>query len=448
MGRVELLEPLFEGGVRNTNFFNGRLLSAEDLRTEQDSVRGRLAHVGRAAGEGVVAGMWVGKVASAAPAGDVSQAVVAVSAGLAVCRAGQTLSLSKDTEVALVRSDEGQAEDAGLFHVCLPPTTSTILTGAGVYVLAVTAASGFEGKAQASGLRDVSAGRSCGARYAVEGVQFKFVNLEIDRNPMIDAGARARLVNLARANDAASLSMLRNALAYACFGAAAFEDFTRDPFDDTAATGATDDDGDYGALAALRRSGALSDCDVPLALVYWSRNGIEFVDPWAVRRRVTRASRADRWSEVEDDRRAGEGEAAFRQFQDHLEALGKAGVAPQTIAARAYFRYLPPVGFVPVGALAGASFAYPKFFERVTCRAPVHMEGAGVGALVRRACSFAAHDLDTRQMLRLYYVRQNRKALDEGSAATREYLIFASGHVPFAGEARYDISLWNYSNYV
>jgi hypothetical protein len=83
------------------------------------------------------------------------------------------------------------------------------------------------------------------------------------------------------------------------------------------------------------------------------------------------------------------------------------------------------------------------------------MEGARVGALVRLACTFAAHDLETeeipndpKQMLWLYRVRENAKAIDEGSSATRDYMIFTSGHVPFAGEARYDISLWNYSNYV
>jgi hypothetical protein len=457
MSRVELLEPLFDGGVRNTNFFNGRLLSAEDLRTEQESVRERLAHVGRAAGEGVVTGLWVEKVPSGSPPGDASHAVVSVSAGLAVSRNGQAISLPTDTEVALVSElDPAQTDDAGLFKVCVPPVTSTVLTGAGVYVLAVTSASGYEGKAQASGLRDVSAGRCCGARYAVEGVQFKFVSLQIDKNKMIDAETRARLVDLTKRTDAASLSLLRNELAHACFGTADYQDFVRDPFEmsDAPAGGAAD----YGALAALRQTGALTSCDVPLALVYWTKNGIEFVDPWAARRRVTRAARSDRWSQVSDDRRASEGEAMFRQFQDQLEALRDAVGSVQNLVSRDYFRYLPPVGFVPVtesGVGSASRFTEAKFFERITCRQPVFMEGARVGALVRLACTFAAHDLETgeipndpKQMLWLYRVRENAKAVDEGSSAARDYVIFTSGHVPFAGEARYDISLWDYSNYV
>ena len=32
---LELLEPMLRGGIRNTHFFNGRLLTADDLRAEQ-----------------------------------------------------------------------------------------------------------------------------------------------------------------------------------------------------------------------------------------------------------------------------------------------------------------------------------------------------------------------------------------------------------------------------
>ena len=50
---IELLQPLLEDGIRNVNFFNGRLLSAEDMRAEQ--VASRLQHqlLGQAIGEGI-----------------------------------------------------------------------------------------------------------------------------------------------------------------------------------------------------------------------------------------------------------------------------------------------------------------------------------------------------------------------------------------------------------
>jgi hypothetical protein len=452
MGRVELLEPILADGIFNTNFFNGRLLSAEDLRTEQDAARARLAQVGRAAGAGIVAGLWVDSVTTSAAAGSAAGALVSVAAGLAVNRAGQTLALPDDTEVALVRADdagEGSTDDAGLFKTCVPPVTSTVLTGAGVYVLALTPASGYDGKAQASGLTDVAAGRCCGAKFAVAGVQFKFARLDVTTNKFIEEETRARLLTLMRAGDAVSLSLLRNELAYLCFGEAAFDTLARDPFmlgGDGAQAGA----GDLGVLADLYAANDLTDCDVPLALVYWSRNGIEFIDAWSVRRRVTHAPLSDRWSEIEDDPRASAGEATFRQFQDQLERLRRTD-APQQVSAREYFRYLPPVGIVPVAPAKSFSprrFVYPKFFDGITCRAPVHLEGARLGALVRHASSFAAHDLDSRQMLWLYWVRQNTKSIAERSSSARYYLVFTSGHVPFAGEASYDISLLDYSNYV
>jgi hypothetical protein len=451
MGRVELLEPILADGIFNANFFNGRLLSAEDLRTEQDSVRARLSQVGRAAGTGVVAGLWVDSVTTSATAGSTAGAVVSVSAGLAVNRAGQTLTLPDDTEVALVRADDtagDNSDDAGLFKTCVPPVTSTVLTGAGLYVLALAPASGYDGKAQASGLTDVSTGRCCGAKYAVAGVQFKFARLDVTTNKLIDAETRSRLIALMRAGDVVSLSLLRNELAYLCFGTSAFDIFARDPFAGSGDAQASAFD--LGVLADLYDSNALTDCDVPLALVYWSKNGVEFVDGWSVRRRVTHAPLSDRWSETADDPRASAGEAAFRQFQDQLERLRRS-IAPQGVSAREYFRYLPPVGIVPVTPTRlslSSRFVYPKFFDGITCRAPVHLEGARLGALVRHACSFAAHDLTSRQMIWLYWVRQNTKAIADGSLSTNYYLVFTSGHVPFAGEAHFDISLLDYSNYV
>src|ERR1044072_1835840 len=64
MNRVDLLEPLLEGGIANTNFFNGRLLSAEDLRAEQKASRQQRSQLGLAIGAGVVDGLWVERAAA------------------------------------------------------------------------------------------------------------------------------------------------------------------------------------------------------------------------------------------------------------------------------------------------------------------------------------------------------------------------------------------------
>src|SRR2546421_3082779 len=108
MDSIELLEPLLQGGIRNTNFFNGRLLSAEDLRTEQTAARRQRAQVGRAVGAGVVAGLEVSR-------GDASAAAsVNVAAGLALNETGQALELPTAMQVALVREQPATSAAAEL----------------------------------------------------------------------------------------------------------------------------------------------------------------------------------------------------------------------------------------------------------------------------------------------------------------------------------------------
>jgi hypothetical protein len=38
--------------------------------------------------------------------------------------------------------------------------------------------------------------------------------------------------------------------------------------------------------------------------------------------------------------------------------------------------------------------------------------------------------------------------VDTGTpAVARPYLLFANGHIPYRGNARYDLAYWNYSNF-
>ena len=452
MERIELLEPFLRNGLLNTNFFNGRLLSAEDLRTEQEAARSRSSQLGRAAGAGVVAGLRVARVSVAGPAGDPKRAVVSVSAGLGINRVGQVLSLPVAAEVALLRGDEAaEGPDAGLFAACQPPTTASILLGAGAYVLTVRPASGYSGRAPASGLGgEPLTGPGCGSRYAVEGVRFKLVELDTADNALIDAAAAKRMSDLAKKTDLASQSRLRSELAHACFGTARLDAFAAAPFshDDDAATPPPA----YGALEALYSSGQLDSCDLPLALVRWSQTGIDFVDEWAVRRRATRPPALDRWSPLADDRRAADGEAAFQQFQDQLAWLVASSQNLKTLGAKAHFKYLPAAGFVPLGTPAGGGkiaggFDLDNFFAGLTVRAPVFADGARLAPLVRQSAAHAPVDTDSGEFLWLYRVVQNARARAAGSPA-REYAAFAGGHVPWVGEARFDLARWDYSNYV
>src|SRR5205085_5030053 len=170
------------GGIRNANFFNGRLLSAEDLQAEQAANRRQHQQLGRAAGAGIVTGLEVRLTPGVTPPTEVT-----VSAGLALNRRGQPLALSQDVDVALVPAPEPATAGAGLFGDCEPP--QPVLTGAGVYLLAISPASAFDGRVPATsltGLGTFACGRGgaapaagCGAAYAVEGVQFRFVRVEL-----------------------------------------------------------------------------------------------------------------------------------------------------------------------------------------------------------------------------------------------------------------------------
>jgi hypothetical protein len=453
MGRIELLQPLLEGGIRNTNFFNGRLLSAEDLRQEQQANRERDAQLARAVGAGVVYGLQVER-AEQKSGGGLTNAVVKVSEGLALNDNGQSLALPANTEVALVRALEIVNAEAGLFATCEPPTqTAAVVAGAGIYLLVITPASGYEQRAPASGLGNVGlTSPGCGSRYAVEGVQFKLVNVNTDTLAGIPPATRTELNNLMSQNTTASKSLLRNVLAHLFLASAEVDAFIADPFK---AEFSLTPNSKYGALDALKTQGDLTACDVPLALIYWTADGIQFVDMWSARRRPTRRAVFERWSPLLDDRRASEGEATFQQFQNQIEYLLATETSPHLIRAKDYFRYLPPVGIIPI-TLTGSSdaFDFAEFFTGVTFHDAVYTDGARVAGLLREACHYPPVDLhnpvdvESTELFWLYNVRQNTQAQAAGAASVKSYLIFSSGQMPFVGEAQFDVSRWSYSNFI
>ena len=90
-------QPLIDGGVASVNWFNGRLVTGEDLTREQQAGR---AHPAPArAGWSAPASRAV----SRCPAASASNArpVIRIEPGLAVNRQGHVLELATATEVAL-----------------------------------------------------------------------------------------------------------------------------------------------------------------------------------------------------------------------------------------------------------------------------------------------------------------------------------------------------------
>jgi len=361
---IDLLTPLLDEGIRNPNFFEGRLLTAADLRADQEAQRARQRRLGRAIGPGVVEGLWV----TIADAGDSGEPpALNVTGGLALNHKGQTLEIAKESEmIRLVIPAESRSTDAGLFADCRQTPTGVTAIGEGVYLLVLSPASGFRDRAPMSGLSKGTGSAGCGSRWVVEGVQLRLEPWDPLQSPNVES-VKNVLAGLLGAADVADLHRLRNILAHLWLGTPDLAAFPKDPF-------ARDADGhppfhSYGPLDALRAAGALDDCDVPLALVYWTTAGIRFVDNWAVRRRPSPPVTAPAWPFLSGGRRPGEAEATLFQFQDQLARILAAAVSPGSVRAVDYFHWLPPVCLIPLaGEERTRGFSEQTFFDAIPMR--------------------------------------------------------------------------------
>jgi hypothetical protein len=400
--------------LRSVNFFNGRLLTGGDLQLEQSTNAARLARLGRLIGGGVAYGLEV----STGTSSTVSQPVVTVAAGLAVTPAGDQLELPAPIDLSLYpAAPVSGAEPGGLFAACQPFAPGTYSAGAGVYVLTVAPAQQGEGLAQVSGLGNQAA--SCNVALTAEALTFRLIRLAVDTSVLADT------------------AHLRNRVAASCFGYDAITVALDDPFAEPATA--------YGTIDTLRAQ-TMSDQELPLAVIGWSVDaGIQFVDLWSVRRRITAPLPEGDWASFVAARRRAEAEATFLQFQQQIGDLVAAG-SPGELVLGDSFERLPPVGVLPLtGQDPGIDIG--TFFGVCTTRGPIVIESARVEPLIRQAITYAPVDPTAGNLIWLYQVHEN---LDPGStlvAPGDPYLLFTSGFVPYAGDAQYALAYWNYANY-
>ena len=408
MSFVELQKPILDGGVRSVNFFNGRLLSGEDLTQERAANRIVDWRLGRAIGAGIAYGLEVteatGVSTKAAP-------VVAVAAGLAINGQGQTLALPQQTNVTLVRADSPLPATKGVFSVCLPPQGGALVVGTGVYLLVLSPASGSDGKAPASGLDCCEA--ICNTRYVVEGVQFRLVQVPLALNEF-QLGNR-----------------LRNHTAYRFFG-------NEDPgyrraFADPFGSGTRE----YGMLATLRQQKCVTDCDVPLAILMWSAaKGLEFIDRWSVRRRLTHPTAIDSWGSWIGDRRVSEAEAMFLQFQEHAADLIRTS-ATTPVLVDDHFTALPPLGVLPIRTPAvSTGFDLETFFGSHASQDVALIDGRQLRALAHDALDHEPMKVTDTGRIQLYLLWENIRDQEQGSA-TQMSAVFASPALPYSGRPRF-----------
>jgi hypothetical protein len=402
--------------LRSVNFFNGRLLTGDDLSREQATQAALRRRLGRAAGEGIAFGFEVQEQVALSTK---SLPVVTVSAGLAVTRSGIVLQLDKDLDVAIYRdatSAPAGAEPGNLFADCQPFAPGTYTAGAGVYLLTVGPDEEPEGRAPVNGLGNEDA--LCNVALEAEALAFRLIRLAISHDELV------------------AKDLLRNRVAYECFGTDALAGVVANPFGPAVTS--------YGLLDTLRTE-TLTDDEAPLALIGWSiDDGIQFVDLWSVRRRLTHRAVEGDWLSVVSDRRRAEGEAMFLQFQQQILELADEPNADLLVATD-IFEQLPPAGLLPIQGPGGSGFHYAEFFLGQTVRNPVYIEGSRLDELIESSFAYPPIELGSGAFTWLYVVRENAEPPQSGTR--RQYMAFSSGFMPYEGNAQFDLSRWDYSNY-
>jgi hypothetical protein len=356
-------------GLHAPHYFNGRLLTAEDLQADQQAVLTRQDWLGKASGYGVIEGLIVTQ------AGPTS---IAITAGIGLNPQGEIIRLPGNIP-SLPLTPQATANqpppDAGRFTPCnFQSTGSMSSTPAGAYLLTAVPTSHFEGQvamkaAAGSVMTSTSNGSTsstpgCGSKWEVEGLQFRIISI-----PATEFGFQGfgfiQILNE---------DYRRNLFAHWCYGTPLLQDLGIEPFNfpDT-----------YAGLDRLMMdsSSDLTFCDLPLAVFYWDGSKLTFVDAWAVRRRIIHPDALEgTWKALVSDKRVAENQARFLQFQNQINDWVLVGHATNNtplsqIQATSFFGYLPPVGFLPVS---------PTSLSSMLSDAPigvvVEVQGSGVAA--------------------------------------------------------------------
>ena len=407
MSTIHLEEPLTAGGIQAINFFNGRLLSGEDLTHEQAMNLLGQRRLGQTIGTGVAFGLEVEKNATQSTA---SNPVLTIKRGLALNRNGQTLWVQNDVDLAIVRSSESAAASGKVFSDCAPSASSVSVSGDGVYLLVIAPAKEKEDKAPVSGLGNVPA--ACNSRYTTIGVRFRFVPLNLDP---VSSSERAR-----------------NEVAYQCFGLS-----EKQPRDFLSAALARLSQPAYG-LETHVPTGRLTTHEVPLAIIQWTASGMGFVDMWAVRRRLSKPAADAFWEPLIGERRLAEGEAMFFQFQDHSHDLAASAENVTTIAAVDHFLFLPPLGILPVRGKGSPQGFDPSQFFRAHASTDVAMLDADqLHPLLDRSFRHEPIRLGSVGKLQLYLLWESVRT------ASQLMMVFASPSLPYRGTARFGYAKWS-----
>jgi hypothetical protein len=429
------LKETVPGPIRTTRFFNGRLLTAEDLTAEQATRQAQRLQLTRALGDGVAFGLEVAEH----PDSTLARPVVSVEPGLAIAASGAPVELAKRVDLLLLRPEERSrplaAPGGGLFADCAPRGAGAYSAGRAVYLLVVSPAETQQGRVAAA----AGSTARCGPLAVVEGVSFRLVWVSLTDGELLDA------------------ARLRNRVAHRLLGTddPRLASFWADPRGPVPRA--------YGLLDDLRPA-CLDAGDVPLAAIGWRTAtsagdtaalrgpGVQFVDVWSARRGLAPDEPRQRWPLLTGRRRRVETEAAFFQFADEVEDLVAAAGARvpslREVTAASRFLYLPAVGILP---LERAESRAPGFEPRLFFGAQALPELATLDAgllpsLVHESLYHEPVRVGSGDRVQLYVVWENVTGRPAGRVP-EPVLVFAKSTIPYRGTARFDWATWSHSRY-
>ena len=418
MSTKGLLDPFVEHGIKHTHFFEGRLLTAQDLRDQQQAERSHDAQIGRALGAGVLNGLHVSVDHAGA---DGKPPVLKVAQGLAINADGDVIEVAEEyVKVQLARSLEETSDDA-LFATCGGPLRDTeeLPDGVGVYLLVMLPAQTLQGRAAKSGLGDDGVVKGCGSRHQVVGVQFRLVSLSLMNYKLLTDNFDISLLGMEASTEEKikTLSLLRNYLAYL------FLEKDTSSINALPSTSQTFNTFQQlqSALEVLHNNEDVLSCEVPLALLYWDLGGVQFTDNWSVKR-LARQYVSAGLKNVSPSF----GVERFLQFVDHLQYLMDSALQMDMQAAEELFRYLPPVAYVPVqGAGSSQGVNASTFFDSFTRGIDTHLLTNKFYELYQESLHYASVDLNSKPYLNTFALRENRQVVN-AALSQQLYQGFAS----------------------
>ncbi len=325
-----LLEAIYDSGLRWPNFFNGRILTAQVLKTQQESFRTEIRTLVRSLGSGIIEGLWVEET---------HKREISITSGLALTPRGDILAFKPEKGMAGVTLRLSESvpvmSKKSIFDECEQIVVTSNPTGS--YLLLIE-----------------SVERSSLEQASFSGVSVQTANCQLSSHQQV--GAQFKLLHLNEAMyDSAevpeSQSLYRSWLAHQMLGVIpAWK----------AMLGAEDQIPNT-LIDHLRENGCINDRQIPMAIINLDAGKIKFVDVWSVRRPVylrndmgpglQLPTNLAQFIQFGNPDLAVAQAAFFSQFQAQLadihaveENLGKTS---NDVKASDYFTYLPSAGYFP-----------------------------------------------------------------------------------------------------